>query len=73
MLHLALESIDEKHREVFLLKEVEGMSHQQIAEVLDVPEGTVWSRLSLARRHLRERLDRKPEGLDLPKQAKRTT
>lgn len=62
----ALEVLDEKHREVFILKEVEEHSHEQIAELLGIPEGTVWSRLSYARRALRERLQRRPEGLELP-------
>jgi RNA polymerase sigma-70 factor (ECF subfamily) len=55
----ALDSLDERHREVFLLKEVEGLGHSEIAKILDVPEGTVWSRLSYARRKLQEKLRRK--------------
>jgi len=58
-LHAALESLDDKHREVFLLKEVEGLGHAEIANLLGVPEGTVWSRLSYARRKLQEKLRRK--------------
>jgi RNA polymerase sigma-70 factor, ECF subfamily len=54
----ALECLDEKHREAFLMKEVEGLSHAEIAKTLDVPEGTVWSRLSYARRKLQEKLRR---------------
>jgi len=54
----ALDCLDEKHREAFLMKEVEGMSHAEIARTLDVPEGTVWSRLSYARRRLQEKLKR---------------
>ncbi|MFH0938896.1 MAG: RNA polymerase sigma factor, partial [Planctomycetota bacterium] len=54
----ALAHLDEKHREVFLMKEVEGLSHAEIARILDVPEGTVWSRLSYARRKLQEKLKR---------------
>lgn len=50
----ALQSLDEKHRDVFLLKEVEGRSHADIARMLDIPEGTVWSRLSHARERLRK-------------------
>jgi len=57
-LNQALGSLDEKHREAFLMKEVEGLSHAEIAKVLDVPEGTVWSRLSYARRKLQEKLKR---------------
>jgi len=52
----ALGAIDEKHREVFLLREVEGLSHREISKMLGVPEGTVWSRLSYARKMLREHL-----------------
>lgn len=54
----ALNCLDEKHREAFLMKEVEGLSHAEIAKTLDVPEGTVWSRLSYARRKLQEKLRR---------------
>ena len=54
----ALEAIDEKHREVFLLREVQGRSHREVAGLLGVPEGTVWSRLSYARKRLREELTR---------------
>jgi RNA polymerase sigma-70 factor, ECF subfamily len=57
-LNNALNCLDEKHREVFLMKEVEGLSHAEIAKTLDVPEGTVWSRLSYARRKLQEKLKR---------------
>ena len=62
----ALEGLDEKHREVFIMKEVEGRSHEEIAGMLNIPEGTVWSRLSYARRGLRQRLLRSQEGLGLP-------
>ena len=54
----ALSCLDEKHREAFLMKEVQGMSHAEIAKTLEVPEGTVWSRLSYARRKLQEKLKR---------------
>ncbi|GMV83523.1 MAG: RNA polymerase sigma factor [Planctomycetota bacterium] len=55
----ALASLDDKHREVFVLKEVEGLGHAEIAERLGVPEGTVWSRLSYARKKLQEKLRRR--------------
>lgn len=55
----ALNTLDEKHREVFLLKEVEGLPHGEIAQMLGVPEGTVWSRLSYARKKLLETLRRR--------------
>jgi RNA polymerase sigma factor (sigma-70 family) len=49
------------HREVLLLNFVSGLSYEEIALVIGVPEGTVKSRLSNARRALRRLLD---AGLD---------
>lgn len=49
-------------REILLLCEVEEMSYQEIAETLVVPIGTVMSRLSRARRMLRDRLREKLQG-----------
>lgn len=43
-------------REILLLCEVEEMSYQEIAETLSIPIGTVMSRLSRARKMLRDRL-----------------
>lgn len=61
-LNEALQCLDDKHREAFLMKEVQGLSHAEIAQTLDVPEGTVWSRLSYARRKLQEKLKRMGYG-----------
>jgi len=43
-------------RVTLVLATVEGLSHRQIAEILDIPEGTVAWRVNEARRLLRERL-----------------
>ncbi len=53
----ALASLDEAHRTVVVLRDVEGMSYAQIAEVLNVELGTVKSRLSRARDNLRQILE----------------
>jgi RNA polymerase sigma-70 factor (ECF subfamily) len=45
----ALNLLDEHDREVLLLKDVQGLSYEEIAEVLDLPMGTVKSRISRAR------------------------
>jgi len=45
----ALNLLDEHDREVLLLKDVQGLSYEEIAEVLELPMGTVKSRISRAR------------------------
>ena len=50
----ALEQLPVAHREVLLLCDVEEMSYSEIATTLAIPMGTVMSRLSRARRALRE-------------------
>lgn len=52
----ALEKIGEEHREVLVLKELQGFRYGEIAEILDIPEGTVASRLFHARKALHEAL-----------------
>ena len=52
----AMDDLPVHFREILLLCEVEEMSYQEIAETLSVPIGTVMSRLSRARRSLRDRL-----------------
>src|SRR5512142_3071263 len=53
-IHAALEELPVKFREIVLLCDVEEMSYQEIAETLGVPIGTVMSRLSRARKAMRE-------------------
>jgi RNA polymerase sigma-70 factor (ECF subfamily) len=43
-------------RAVLILREYEGLAYQEIAETLDIPVGTVMSRLNYARKRLRETL-----------------
>jgi RNA polymerase sigma-70 factor (ECF subfamily) len=45
----ALDQLPEKHRAILLLREVDGLSYEQIAETLKIPKGTVMSRLFHAR------------------------
>jgi RNA polymerase sigma-70 factor (ECF subfamily) len=58
----ALDTLPEYHRAVILLREVEGMSYEEIAEVLDVPKGTIMSRLFHARRKMQDQLQTYLEG-----------
>ncbi len=52
-----LAALPEETRAVFVLKELEGLSYEEIAERLDIKRGTVSSRLFYARRRLKEALD----------------
>lgn len=45
----ALATVPEKHRAILLLREVEGMSYEDLARTLKIPKGTVMSRLFHAR------------------------
>ena len=52
----ALEALPENFRIVVLLSDMEGLTYQEIAEALDVPIGTVRSRLARARGLLQKAL-----------------
>jgi RNA polymerase sigma-70 factor, ECF subfamily len=58
LLDEALNQLDEKHRMVFLLRDVEGMSIKETAEVLGLSEANIKVRLLRARLQLREILTR---------------
>ena len=50
-----LRKLPSKHREVLVLSQMEGLSAQQVARILNVPVGTVWTRLHHARKAFRRR------------------
>jgi RNA polymerase sigma-70 factor (ECF subfamily) len=52
----ALESLPEQFRMAVLLADVEGFSYKEIAEILDIPIGTVMSRLHRGRKGLQKKL-----------------
>ncbi len=52
----ALDRLSAEHREIVLLADVQEFSYKEIAEILEVPVGTVMSRLSRGRAVLREAL-----------------
>jgi RNA polymerase sigma-70 factor (ECF subfamily) len=54
----ALQRLSDDHRAVVALVDIDGLSYREAAELLDVPIGTVMSRLHRARRKLRSRLER---------------
>ncbi len=52
----ALKVLSDEHREVLVLREIDGCCYETIAEILDLPVGTVRSRLHRARLQLRDEL-----------------
>lgn len=58
----AIAALPEYHRTVVLLREVDGLAYEEIAQVLDCSVGTVMSRLHYARAKLREALREFREG-----------
>ncbi len=58
----ALDELPEYHRAVILLREVEGLSYEEMAEVLEVPKGTIMSRLFHARKKMQVALSDYMEG-----------
>lgn len=57
-LERALARLPTEHREILLLREIEAMSYEDIAEVLDIRLGTVKSRIARARAGLLEKMPR---------------
>jgi RNA polymerase sigma-70 factor (ECF subfamily) len=54
----ALAGLSEKHRTILVLREVEGLSYEELAERLDIHKGTVMSRLFHARKNMQAALRR---------------
>jgi RNA polymerase sigma-70 factor (ECF subfamily) len=61
----ALAGLSENHRAILLLREVEGLSYEELAKVLDIRKGTVMSRLFHARLKMQNKL-REYLGEDAP-------
>jgi RNA polymerase sigma-70 factor, ECF subfamily len=59
LIQKAIVSLPDACRAVLVLREYEGLSYHEIADALDIPLGTVMSRLNYARKLLREKLAQK--------------
>jgi RNA polymerase sigma-70 factor, ECF subfamily len=61
-----LKDLPDRFRELLVLRELEGLSYQELADVLEIPIGTVMSGLSRARRAFRRALETQLKGIDHP-------
>ena len=57
-----LRRLPEKHRSILILREIDGLSYQELSEALEIPAGTVMSRLFHARAKMQEMLREYLEG-----------
>lgn len=64
MVHTCVAELSDKLREVFVLYELEELEGNEIADILDLPINTVWSRLRLARAAFRQEWMRRVERSD---------
>lgn len=65
---LALSELSENHRAVLVMRELEGLSYEEMAQAMDCSKGTIMSRLFHARRNMQKRLldlvDASPEMIE---------
>jgi RNA polymerase sigma-70 factor, ECF subfamily len=59
-----LRNLPDRFRELLVLRELEGLSYQELADVLEIPIGTVMSGLSRARQAFRRALETRLKGID---------
>lgn len=65
LLQEALAALDEDQRQIIVLRDVEDLSYEEIATILELPKGTVKSRLHRARHELARKLGRKISVADV--------
>lgn len=53
----AIEKLPERYRAVFVLRDVDGLTYEEIAEIVKVPKGTVKSRMNRARQKFKELIE----------------
>lgn len=54
----AINSLDDKHKEVIILRDIQDFDYEEISKILEVPLGTVRSRINRAREQLKEMLEK---------------
>jgi RNA polymerase sigma-70 factor, ECF subfamily len=61
-IQIALDELPEYHRAVIVLREIDGLSYEEMSKVLDVPKGTIMSRLFHARKKMQAALSEYMQG-----------
>ena len=61
-LQYSLDQLSDEHRQVVLLVGLEQMSYKETATILDIPVGTVMSRLTRARKNLKQIMNEQPSS-----------
>jgi RNA polymerase sigma-70 factor (ECF subfamily) len=56
-----IEKLPDDQRQVLVLREIDGLSYKEISTIMDIPEGTVMSRLYYARKKLQTALKEQRE------------
>jgi RNA polymerase sigma-70 factor, ECF subfamily len=65
LVQAALAELDEEHRQILILRDVEDLAYEEIADILDLPRGTVKSRIHRARAELAQKLARRVRAADV--------
>ena len=53
----AIDALPDQQRQAIILREIDGLAYKEIAEIMEIPEGTVMSRLYYARKKLQKTLE----------------
>lgn len=61
LIYQCIESLSDEYKTVIILRDIEGFSYEEIAKIINCPEGTVKSRISRARKALRDIFKNKKE------------
>lgn len=64
LLHEAIRDLPEDMRSAIVLRDIQGLSYEEIAQALDINVGTIKSRISRGRERLRDKLKKKAELFD---------
>jgi RNA polymerase sigma-70 factor, ECF subfamily len=67
LIEQAMTNLPDRFRELLVLRELEGLTYRELADVMDIPIGTVMSSLSRARQAVRGALTSQPEQCLMPK------